>query len=419
MQSLVPPEGEESSGFVSALLAFSFAAGLALLLFALLPVVPLNAGQAPQTTIESDAEYSFGQMMQFTLKATTSEPIRKATLSVQTPNLATLLTDEVDVGLQEVVEVTRVVDLTRLRLAPFTTVTYWWSLETESGQVIDGEAQTLAYVDDQFTWQKREQDGIQINWSGDGEAMGQAAERAALNALPVIEAVIPVARPEPLQIYVYPSTADLRAALRLTGRDWVGAHAHPELGVILVADEGPVTGSTELARSIAHELAHLYLYEAVGEGYESAPLWLDEGIATMVESVADNPVYVARLEEAVASDQTIPLADLCFVLPKDEDQALLAYAQSADFVSYLRGKYGDEALQRLVAETARGADCQSAPLRALDRSLDELNADWLEQARPQSTIQRLWQSGRVWLIIIAAGFLLAGLLATLPRARQQ
>jgi hypothetical protein len=177
------------------------------------------------------------------------------------------------------------------------------------------------------------------------------------------------------------------------------------------------TVETDLARDIPHELAHLYLYKAVGDGYDTMPLWLDEGLASLVEEESDMPRYEAELREAVSTGDTISIADLCYGLPADEDTVLLAYAQSESFVRYVLDEYGYQALRRMIEEVGDGANCQEAPLRALGVPLSELEKDWLEHEVPQTTLGRIWQNGRVWFIIIVAGFLLAGLLARVPKGK--
>lgn len=393
-------------------------AGLTILLLWLLAPPSIATGQEPPLTFESSAEYSYGQAMRFSLEARSAKPIRKATLLIRTPDIGNTLTAEFDLSPEEDISVSYLLDLTQFRLAPFTTVTYWWSLEDVEGDKHDLEPQMLDYIDDQFTWQSLVHDGIRIYWTGEEPAVGQAAVEAVQSALPKIEAAIPITRPDPLSIYVYPSEADLRAGLRLTGRDWVGAHARPELGVILVAANGTPTVASVLEQSVPHELAHLYLYKATGAGYDLLPLWLDEGLASLVET-SNNPSYAVRLEEAVSRGETLDFGDLCYTLPAEEDAALLAYAQSTSFVSYLQNEYGDLALQNLIAEIATGADCQSAPLRALGKSLAELSDEWLEQETPRSTVSRAWQNGRAWLLVIVVGFLLALLLVRPPGAKNR
>jgi hypothetical protein len=366
---------------------------------------------------EASAEYSFGQALHLSLEAKAASPVRKATLFLSAPEFANTLTADVDFPIDREIALTHVVDLKQLRLAPFTTVTYWWMIEDEDGNELETEPQTVEYVDDQFAWREIERDGVQVFWTGDEPAVGQGALDAVVNALPEIRAIMPSEPPSPLRIYVYPTAADLRAGLRLTGRDWVGAHARPELGVILVSAGSPVTAATDLARTIPHELVHLYLYQATGVGYESMPLWLDEGLASLLESEL-NPIYATRLEEATASGETIALDDLCYTLPADDDAVLLAYAQSAAIIRHIQSQYGNQALKQMIVELADGADCQSVTERGLGISLAALNQDWLDQEAPQSLLQRVWRNGRVGLAIIIAGFLLLALLVGLPKGRK-
>ena len=399
-------------------LAIWVSIGLALLLSWLAIPSVLVAQEEATIVAESEVDYNFGQALRFSLSASASSPIRKVVLFMQAPELPNTLTAEITFPAGEEIAVTHVVDLTQLRLAPFTTVTYWWSIEDSDGNRQESDRQTLDYIDDQFEWHGIDQDGIQIFWTGDDPAVGQAALDAVVRALPEMKAIIPVDPPSPLRVYVYPTAADLRSGLRLTGRDWVGAHAHPELGVILVSAGSSLTAATDLAQSIPHELAHLYLYQATGTGYESMPLWFDEGLASLLES-APNPNYAIRLEEATSSGETMAFVDLCYALPADDDRALLAYAQSVSFIRYIQSEYGNQALQQMITELADGADCQSVSERALGLSLASLNQNWLEQEAPQSLLLRVWRNGRAWLAIIAAGFLLLGLLVGLPGGKNK
>lgn len=378
----------------------------------------ISAQQQPEIDAESQAEYSFGQALRFSLKARAPSAIQMITLFLQAPEFVNTLTAEVEFAPDEEVDITHVVDLTQLRLAPFTTVTYWWSIEDEDGNSLTTEPQAIQYVDNQFEWREMDQGDFRIFWTGDEPAVGQAALDAVTNALPAMGSIFSTDLIAPLNVYVYPTAADLRAGLRLTGRDWIGAHAHPELGVILVSAAGSLTAAADLAQSIPHELAHLFLYRATGTGYESTPLWFDEGLASSFES-APNPNYATRLDEATAAGETLAFADLCYAFPSADEQALLAYAQSVSLVRFIQSEYGNQALQQMIQELADGADCHSVSERALGISLASLNQDWLDQEAPQSPMMRLWRNGRGWLAIIAAGFLLVGLLAGLPKGKKR
>jgi len=381
--------------------------------------LPGSALAQDEQAISADSQlaYRFGQALEFSLQATAPSPIQSVTLFLQPREMADTLTAEPPFTATPDVDITYTVDLTQLRLAPFTTITYWWHIEDEEGHSLTTEPQEMSYVDDRFEWREIAENGVTVHWGGDEAAVGQAALDAVHDALPEMQAIFPTAPPSPIEVYVYPTAADLRAGLRLTGRDWIGAHAHPELGVILVSANGPLTAATELSESIPHELAHLYLYEATGTGYESTPLWFDEGLASLFES-APNPNYATRLDEATVAGETLAFADLCYAFPSDNEGTLLAYAQSESFVRYIQSQYGNQALQQMIQALADGADCQSVSERALGISLASLNQDWLDQEAPQSIFTRLWRNGRGWLAIIAAGFILVGLLAGLPKGKK-
>lgn len=378
----------------------------------------ISSQQQSEISAESQAEYSFGQALRFSLKASAPSPIQAITLFLQAPEFVNTMTAEVEFSPDEEVDITHVVDLTQFRLAPFTTVTYWWTIEDADGSNLRTEPQTVRYVDDQFEWQEIAQDEVHIFWTGDEPAVGQAALDAVSNTLPEMEAIFPADLIAPLNLYVYPTAADLRAGLRLTGRDWIGAHAHPELGVIMVSAAGPLTAAADLAQTIPHELSHLFLYRATGVGYESTPLWFDEGLASSFET-APNPNFATRLDEATAAGETLAFADLCYAFPSDDERALLAYAQSVSLIRYIQSNYGNQALQQMIQALADGADCHSVSERALGISLASLNQEWLDQEAPQSPMMRLWRNGRGWLAIIAAGFLLVGLLAGLPKGKKR
>ncbi|MCI0394816.1 MAG: hypothetical protein L0332_15680 [Chloroflexi bacterium] len=359
----------------------------------------------PAIVTLSQAEYQFGQAMRFSLMASGEAPIDQVTLFYRAPELPATQTAElaVEPGVEVMVDYT--VDLTQLRLAPFTTVIYWWRIGDAAGNVVTTPEQRFEYADDQFDWQQLEGEQAVVYWAGGDVAVGQAALDAVAEAMPRWQAIMPVALERRLRIYVYPSVADLQAALRLTGQAWIGAHARPELGVILVAAGDSRTAAVELRQSVPHELSHLLLYQTTGVGYASTPRWFDEGLATLMEAVP-NPDYQLVLQQAVAEGTTIPFMELCQGFPEDEERAILAYAQSASLVQMIQADYGTQALGEMIRAYADGADCQSGVSRALGVTLGELSQSWLERQLAPSPLQLLFQRGALWLVLIGAGFFL-------------
>jgi hypothetical protein len=264
------------------------------------------------------------------------------------------------------------------------------------------------YVDTRFSWNKLERDDIIVHWTGEESGIGQAAVDALTKSLPRQQLLIPFDPPKPLRVFIYPSADDIQSALRLTGRKWVGAHAHPDLGVILVSATNPRTAAAELDQTIPHELTHMLLFEALGENYEMIPLWFEEGLATFFEGAA-NSNYETILNESVSSGTTIPLNELCRTFDNDGKNPILAYAQSVSLVHYIQDVYGNNALNQMIRAVADGANCQTITTRVLGLTLEEFNQEWLDSLSPQSRPERLWRQGGLIIVAIVVGFLLMSL----------
>lgn len=390
--------------------------GLLCALLSLL-ILPLPAAaQEGDLETEADVDYTFGQTMRFRLQASNEEPIEDAALFFNTPQMDSTLVVEFDVEPARRITLTHELPLTQVRLAPFTTVTYWWRL-TAGGAEHRVPEQHVVYVDNRFEWHQMSAGDATVNWTGDESVqMGQTALDVVAEARPRLEAIIPTAGEIPLRIYIYPGMADLRTALRLTGRDWVAAEAQPELGVILVTAVNPRTAAYDLGQSIPHEMTHLMLYDATGVGYEDVPRWFEEGLATFFEASPD-PNFPLVVQDAIARQETIPFAELCETFPPGEDRARLAYAQSLSLIRYIRAQYGNDSLTDLIQAFADGADCHSGPDRVLGVTLDRLNAEWLEHEQPLSPAARFWQQNGLWVVLLGGGFALMGLLL-LPLKRE-
>lgn len=352
----------------------------------------------------SHAEYEFGQAIHFSLLVQGSVPISAVTLFFQAAEMPATTTVQIPIEEPALeMEAVHTVELTQYRPAPFTTITYWWQVTDTAGNILDVPAQTLAYEDDRFDWRQMSRDNIIVRWTSDDAALGQTALDIINDSLPRQTAVIPVELPNPLRIYIYPSASDLQSSLRLTGREWVGGHANPELGVILVTAANARTAAAELRHSIPHELNHLLLYQATKSAYSSLPRWFDEGLARLMEANPD-PNEQLILGEAVSNGATIPFVQLCAAFPLDGRGAVLAYAQSASLMNYIQTEYGSRALSQMVQALADGADCESVTTRVLTISLAQLNQNWLQSFNPQPSLAEFWQSSSIWLLLLAAGF---------------
>ena len=131
-----------------------------------------------------------------------------------------------------------------------------------------------------------------------------------------------------------------------------------------------------MRRSIYHEYTHAIVHFLGGE---SVPSWLHEGLAQIEEP--DRPVtdreihYVAvrvRIGKAVA------LAEMTEPFERDApgDEMPLIYMQSKLLVGYLLEHYGWETVRRVLRETARLDDFDTAFSTACGVTTAALEAEW-------------------------------------------
>jgi hypothetical protein len=370
---------------------------------------------------ETDADYSFGQFVTLTLRAEPGTAFRRATLFLKATSLDSTFTQDFEpatapsLAAGQPVDIAYRLDLDFVDIAPFATVTYRWELESAAGAQLTTPEQSFAYDDDRFEWRRLSTPSLAVHWTDAETRLGQSALEIVRAQLAELQALIPAPLPAPLRVYLYPSAAELRTALRLADRDWVNGHTDPALGVILVTAVNPRTAPADLQRSLPHELTHLLLFQRYPSGYDLLPFWLNEGLATIAEA-EPSPNQALLLNEALREERTLPLAALCAPHLGDEMDPALAFAQSASLVTFIRDQWGDAGVIRLLEAQVDSGDCSAATEAALGLSLSELEQDWLTATAPGTSLRRLVERYALWLLFLVAGF--GGMLLLAPRPRR-
>ncbi len=362
--------------------------------------------------VETDANYTFAQEVKFTLHATADVDIVRVYLFLRATSDAPARPVPVEIEPTADLYVTHTLDLRRTPLQPFATATYWWHILDDNGNDLTTTAQSLEYIDDRFQWEALSDDtgtGITVHWiDGQGDIIfGQAALDVAVSSLKEINAELRAPLDHPIEIYIYDGQPNLRAAMVLTGREWVSGQAHPELGVILIAIPFEDGYTTRMKRDIPHEITHLLLYRSVTpEGYAYVPEWLDEGLATANER-SPRAEFAATVEAARVQDQLLPLEDLCVPFSPDPTTALLSYAQSKSVVQYIQEEYGASGIRRLLTAYRDGASCSAGVREALDITLQRLETAWRASLEPQAPWMASLKQLDVWLGLWALSLLVA------------
>lgn len=358
------------------------------------------------------ATYSFAQSMTFSVPASSDAPIQQASLFFQTGGTPPIKQAAEPFTPANQVTLTAKIDLAQIRPPAFSTISYWWEVEDQASKHLQSATQSLAYIDNRFNWQDFTAGSIRVHWYQGDSGFGVSAASIANTALPKIQQQLGARPPSPMDIYIYSSTQQLRSAVELAGRTWLGGLAQPELGVVMVAIPNDETALVNMRRDIPHELTHLLVFVATSPNYRSVPRWLDEGLASLNEA-EPNPAQAIALQNAFNSNQLIPIESLCGSFPTDAALALLAYAESRGLVQQIVDEYGSTGLQALLAAYRDGATCEAGIARGLNDSLTSIELKWESTLAPNSGTVSIINGLLPWLVLIV--MITLPLIALMPR----
>ncbi|MEJ5203450.1 MAG: peptidase MA family metallohydrolase, partial [Anaerolineales bacterium] len=192
---------------------------------------------------------------------------------------------------------------------------------------------------------------------------------------------------------------DMREALQISQVNWIGAHADPDLNLILISiSEGP-DQRLQIEGQIPHELMHLILFHTFPDGYNNLPSWLNEGLASYAE-LYPSPDYFILLQNAAEKDTFIPLGNLCKSFPQEPSQAYLAYAQSAGVVQYIFENYGKDKMMSLLEIYRQGLNCDAGLQTALGVNQDDLFRQWRSEKFGSAPVHRALGNFLPWALIL-------------------
>jgi hypothetical protein len=175
---------------------------------------------------------------------------------------------------------------------------------------------------------------------------------------------------------------------------WASAYAVPSLPLVVVAlRSASGAPNIDLRVSLAHELSHVALYQALGG--RRTPRWFSEGVAIQQSETFPIERFLVLLS-AARSGRLLPLSSL-EQYPVYGGHVSLAYAQAADFVGYLLRREGYLGLRYAVRRYAEGDSFEEAMAAAFREDIASLEKLWIRGLPTTATwIQLLTSEGMLW-----------------------
>ena len=215
---------------------------------------------------------------------------------------------------------------------------------------------------------------VRVHGPDDDIALLLRVARAASDSLPALADRLEVPVGGTIHIYVAPTDEMFRSLQPGAPPLWADATAWPRHGTVFLRSPAARDGdAAPLEQVLDHELVHVLLGRAFAP--ETPPHWLQEGAAQLLAGEM-GPDVTRKLSAASLTGSLVYLEALEHRFPKDPVRADLAYAESADFVSWLEATYGPDTLPELVDASARGDSMRQAVYGATGQFLEDIEADW-------------------------------------------
>jgi len=323
------------------------------------------------TTVETE----FPEALTFNLDTQSTANINDIVLQykVKKISLATLVSEaRPEFTPAPEVKVSWTWDMRKAGLPPGADVEYRWIIENTAGDRKETSWDSLRFDDDRYGWKSLTGDSVTLFWYSGDSSFAQELLDAALDTLDRLAKDTGAHLEQPVRVYIYASSQDLRGAM-VYPQEWTGGVAFTEYGVVAlgVNVDSLIWGK----RSLAHELAHLVTYQMTFNPYGDLPTWLDEGLSMYAEGDLRSDLQ-SILNQAISGDNLISVRSLSGSFPAKTEEAGLYYAQSYSLVDFLIHGYDKDRMLQLLSVFKEGSSYDDALLEVYGFDMDDLNDLW-------------------------------------------
>ncbi len=325
---------------------------------------------------DQSVEIDFPQQITFNLEIDSPEPVQRLELRYQPvfADAASAERPDFEQGATSI-STSYELDLRTRYLPPGIDVDYRWIITLESGEILETEQERFFFIDNRYDWQVKTEDLVSIYYYDGGSGFGDLAMDVTNRTIERFGSDFDVQIDEPINIVIYGSVSDFQDALPYNSPEWIGGFADPGQNLIVAGISPGEGAATEMGRMLTHEVIHLLVAQATWNPFNSAPRWLDEGLAINYQEVREER-FRRVLDLAVDEGRLIPLPALRSSFPSDPDLAIQSYAQSESVVEFLIENYGHEAIASILDAYSEGVPHSEAVVVGMGMTLEEIDDEW-------------------------------------------
>ncbi len=259
-------------------------------------------------------------------------------------------------------------------IQPNTKVVGRFQVILADGTTQQGPDIKITYTDDRFSWQTLTGTLVILHWYSGDAAFAKQALAMGENGIAKSAKFLGVTETSPIDFFVYATQQPFYDALGPGTRDNVGGQANTVIRTLFALISPSDLGYASTV--VPHELTHVVFDDGTDNAYHAPPRWLNEGLAVYLSQGygSDDRSLVSA---AAKSKTLMPLTALTGQFPTTQERFYLAYAESVSAVSYMVGKYGQPAFQKLITAYRGGVTDDEAFTTAFGVDTAAVNKAWL------------------------------------------
>lgn len=257
-------------------------------------------------------------------------------------------------------------------LPPGAQIWWRWRYTGESGAETVSDQKTITWLDNVRKWQTITKGNIRLRWYENDQSFAQDLLDTAVNGLARIERDAGLKADQPIDLYIYASTSDMKDAV-LYEPSWTGGQAFPEYNIVILG-----IAPSELSwgrRAEVHELTHVLVGRLTFTCLGDVPTWLNEGLAVYAEGPLDEPSQ-QQLDDAIKNNSLLSVRSLSGGFSEVSDKAYLSYSESESIVRFLIETYGRDKMTALLVALRDGSTIDDALTQVYGFNVDGLEDAW-------------------------------------------
>ena len=266
--------------------------------------------------------------------------------------------------------------MVRQLLVPGSEISYYWRVQTASGNHWTTEPQRINYDDTRFNWRQARDGFVAVYSYGSGEAASQGLVKEARDVLDLMQQEYGLVLEKEVKVFVYADEQDYRSAF----------------GPLQVSSTAVTVGTDRIfmllallpeenSQAIRHEVLHAVFLQRTENAFNRAPRWLTEGFSLFLSGEEISPENIGFLRQLDSEGQLFSLRSLNAGFPSTDRERTIAYLESYSALRYIIEEFGTEKLKALLAAISEGNATDDAFVQALGVTVGELDERWRESLR--------------------------------------